>query len=180
VIRAGSIAPRAGDRPPLCELHLRLSASTLDFCRRIMTLPGRRLLASAKSGTCHGVVRDQRDQLLDARVVIVPHLYATKQILISTGHANGRADVRADSSQPDLRREGYAQFCRPRHVRFTPDSGHSADELACPFCANCGHADVCSAATEVQQEPSAPSPRVVGSTCRSARRILGHRAAWSN
>jgi hypothetical protein len=24
---------------------------------------------------------------------------------------------------------------RARHVRFTPDSGHSADELACPFCA---------------------------------------------
>ena len=28
---------------------------------------------------------------------------------------------------------------RSRRVRFTPDSGHSADELACPFCARRGH-----------------------------------------
>src|SRR6478609_6142808 len=30
-------------------------------------------------------------------------------------------------------------MARARHVRFTPDSGHSADELACPFCAISGH-----------------------------------------
>src|SRR6476659_7216890 len=28
---------------------------------------------------------------------------------------------------------------RSRHVRFAPDSGHSADRLACPFCARSGH-----------------------------------------
>jgi hypothetical protein len=28
---------------------------------------------------------------------------------------------------------------RPRHVRFTPDSRHSVDELACPFCAKSRH-----------------------------------------
>jgi hypothetical protein len=26
----------------------------------------------------------------------------------------------------------------PRHVRFTPNSRHSADELKCPFCAKSG------------------------------------------
>ena len=41
---------------------------------------------------------------------------------------------------PDVRFGSLADITpRARHVRFTPDSGHSSDGLACPFSANSGH-----------------------------------------
>jgi hypothetical protein len=40
----------------------------------------------------------------------------------------------------DVRFGSLADITVPsRHVRFTPDSGHSADGLTCPFCAISGH-----------------------------------------
>ena len=50
------------------------------------------------------------------------------------------ARITRRTTLPNVRFGSLADITtRPRHVRFTPDSGHSADELACPFCAISGH-----------------------------------------
>src|SRR5439155_8315714 len=63
------------------ELHPRLSASTSDFCRRVMILPGRRLIASTKAARAT-VIRSERNQHLDVGIAVVPHLDAIRQRLI--------------------------------------------------------------------------------------------------
>src|SRR6516225_1150009 len=61
----------------------------------------------------------------------MPHRRGSKKPL-----GRGQIDLRL----ADVRFGSEADIgARPRHVRFTPESGHSVAHLGCPLCATSGH-----------------------------------------